>query len=300
VTALNSPIPISPLPQQRGGPVDGFVDRLSHPTPFHASGAAATLVQCLLSFGMLPLVLSPVRWAEFLDAERHDLFDLTAWWHQRIDAGESAGLEKIVGRFRPRPILMVLPWLAVGFNFAFMITLLIMGDDLGRLWDLTFKHRMYPANFGSGVPLLELESHLYWAWAGTLAVGYLCHCYAIDSHARAVRALVNWTNRLGRQNRFIQVQNDVLKSGLNILWIAIGIGMVCNQAWWAIPMVVAGAFQRRYTVKSSPAMRVALAAQARSAFAVVQSRGDRFCIAGHCGARLPAPAKFCPRCGTAV
>ena len=301
MTAINTPIPLQPLAQRRGSPVDDFVDRLSHPSLGHASGALVSLVQCLITFGLLPLLLWPTRWAEFLETERHDLIDLAGWYRRRVDADEARRLDKIVKRLRPRPLLMVLPWLAVGFNLVMMVTLLILGDDLGRLWDLSFDHHHYRfVSYVSPTPQGQLESHLYFAWASTLTLAYFCQWYAVRSHTIAVNRLVSWTNRLARENRFMQIKNEALQLGLNPLWIIIGIGFLMHQSWWAIPMVLAGSLQRQYSTKSSPQTRVALAAQARHGFAVVQSQGDRFCAAGHCGARLPAPAKFCPRCGTAV
>jgi hypothetical protein len=300
MTAINSPIPLQPAAQRRGYPVDDFVDRLSRPSPGHASGAMVSLLQALISFGMLPLLLWPTRWAEFLESERHDLIDLAAWYRRRVDADEALRLDKIVKRLRPRPLLMVLPWLAVGFNAVMMVTLLILGDDLGRLWDLSFDYHVRHPYLGGPMPLNQLEPHLFWAWNATLTAAYICQWYAVRSHTVVVNRLVGWTNRLARENRFMQIRNETLRLGLNPLWIIIGVGLIMHQTWWAIPMVFAGALQRTYSTKSSPQMRVALAAQARHGFAVVQSRGDRFCAAGHCGARLPGPAKFCPRCGTAV
>jgi hypothetical protein len=299
MTAIHSPIPLQPVAPRRGLPVDDFVERLSHPSPGHASGPIISLVQCVLTFGLLPLLLWPTRWAEFLESERRDLIDLAAWYRRRVDATDAIRLDRIVKRLRPRPLLMVLPWLAVGFNLVMMVTLLILGDDLTRLWDLTFAHRLRWLSPGPS-PLDQIEFHLFWAWTGTLIGGYACQWYAVRSHTIAVNRLINWTNRLAGENRFIQVKNEVLRLGLNPLWIIIGIGFLMHQGWWAIPMVLAGSLQRQYSTKSSPQMRIALAAQARNGFAVVQSRGDRFCAAGHCGARLPSQAQFCPRCGTAA
>ena len=301
MTAIDSPIPLSPMPQShRGAPVDDFVARLSHPPAGKSTNALTMLAQCLLSFGLLPLLINPTRWAEFVDTERHDLVDLAGWWRRRVDAAEARKLDKIVSRLRPRPFLMVLPWLAVAFNFVLMVTLLLMGDDLGRLWDLTFAHRLRSDVLFNDSPLHYFESHLYRAWIATLCVAYGCQWYAVRSHVVAVNALVQWTNKLARENRFAQIETDPLKIGMHPLWLVVGIGMAVNQIWWAIPMIFTGAMQRCYSTRTSQTVRVSLAAQARSGFAVVQSRRDRFCSAGHCGARLPKPAKFCPRCGTAV
>jgi hypothetical protein len=298
MTALNSPIPLNPIPQHRGGPVDDFVDRLSHASPGRATGPVIAFLQSLFTAGLLPLVIWPTRWAEFLESERHDLLDLAGWWRRRVDSNDAARLDKIVRRLRPRPILMVLPWLAVAFNLVLMITLIAMGDDLARLRDLTFGR--VPVGFVNQSPTYEIESRFYLSWVITLGLAYLCHWYAVRSHVLAVNALVKWTNRISRENKFRHIPLDVLQKGWNPLWIVLAIGLCLMNAWWAIPMVLAGSLQRMYCRKTSPTVRMALASQARSAFAIARSHRDRFCAAGHCGARLPAPAKFCPRCGTAV
>jgi hypothetical protein len=330
VTAISSPIPITARPH-RVAAEDDVVDRLSHPVPpsSEAAGPFVTVFQCLISFGLLPLLLWPTRWAEFLDSERQDLLDLAAWWRSRVDGADAAKLDKITARFRPRPILMVLPWLAVGFNVVLMATLFTKGDSLNRLWELTVEHATVSTSDEQQASTLDLErgyspgwerrnydrslashwqypahspleSHLYTVWLTTLCLAYFCQWWAVRSHASAVHSLVRWTNKLARENRFVRIKDDSKKIGLSFLWMVLAVAACSHDAWWSIPMVFAGAFQRRYSMQSSPALRVALAGQARDGSAMAPGRGDRFCNVGHCGARLPAPARFCPRCGTSV
>jgi hypothetical protein len=326
VTALNTPIPIPARSQMRGSPVDDFVDRLSHPVPVSSANAIVAALQCVVSFGLLPLILWPTRWADFLESERQDLLDLTAWWRRRVAPADAAQLDNLARRFKPRPMLMVLPWLLVGFNVVLLGSLLLQGDSLNRLFELTFKHIPYshssafvtgpnwhnpPADswaqgnsvrFDRSAPDADpfpLENRLYSGWMISLCIGYFFHWYAVRSHTATVRSLVQWTNRIGRENRFVRVRNQAHRLGMDPLWVVLAVILASHGAWWGIPMTLAGAMQRRYLSKSSPEIRQALAEQARDAFSIVQSTGDRFCAAGHCGARLPAPAKFCPRCGTA-
>jgi hypothetical protein len=289
VTALNSPIPIAPPRPQRGIPVDDFVDRLSRPTPAKSTGPFFTAVLSLISLGLLPLVIWPTRWAEFLDEERHDLLELIQWWRRRVDPTDAARLDKIARKLRPRPMLIVLPWLAVSFNIILMAMRLAQGDTLQTLWNITFKHARY----------LPDRTPVYAVWILTLSIAYGLHWFAVVSHTSAVRRLMHWTNRLARDNHFVRIQISALAAGIGPGWIIVAILLCFAHAWWAIPMALAGGLQRRYCMQSSPVIRIALARQARDAFAIVQSGGDHFCFAGHCGTRLPAQAKFCPRCGTA-
>jgi len=239
----------------------------------------------------------------FSDSERQDLLDLAAWWRRRVAPSDAAQLEEITRKLRPRPILIVLPWLAAGFVAVLIIILMSQGDSPNRLWELIFKHSSLSPGVWDGdhwLPVMPLEQQFFGVWMSCLCLGYLIQWYAVRSHAAVVHSLVDWTNKVGRENSFMRIKNDACRVGLNPLWIFLGIEFCANNIWWAIPMVFAGAMQRRYSMRSSPALRVALANQTRDAFAIVQNTGDHFCAADHCGARLPAPARFCPRCGTAV
>ena len=93
--------------------------------------------------------------------------------------------------------------------------------------------------------------------------------------------------------------------GLNALWV-IGAIVLCGMhAWWAIPMVLAGASQRRYADVIAPRLQQGLSAQAGDAADAdrrrVPATANAFCP----NAQLwqtgcPRPAAFCPRCGSAT
>ncbi len=320
MTAVESPISV---PQSR--PVDNFVDRLSHPVRAESAGAFVTLIQTLLTLGLLPLVLLPARWAGYLESERADLLDLASWWRRRVEGKPAAELDRIVRGLRRRPMLMVLPWLAVGFN-AFAIGSLLTQDRSPRqIWALTVGnqspteartvHVPFERTTWRGEhfidsepivvgqrdwPINPLEENLHRIWLIGLFLGYLVHLYAVRSHTMTVRSLVQWTNKLGREHNFTRIKNEAARPGLNALWILLALALCYQGIWWSIPLVLAGSLQKRYITQTSPAIRIALAGQARDGFGKVQTHGDHFCMAGHCGARLPAAARFCPRCGKAV
>ncbi len=302
------------------------LERLSHPAATAASGPIAVLFQTVLTLGLLPLVLWPARWADFLQGERRDLLGLISGWRRRVDARHAGELDKIVGRLRPRPMLMVLPWLAAGFNAFVIGALLLQGDSPRRIFQLTVQHDQltqtrslahwhgtdyYPGRNASvsaaptwvdtSVPaVLPLEKHLFPIWMFGLGLGYLFHWYAVRSHAVTVNTFVKWTNKLAREKGFAPVRAEVLRVGLNPLWIIVGLFLIVPQVWWAIPLIFAGSMQNRYMTRSSPALRIALAEQARQGFPLVHDGFGRFCHAETCGARIPEQARFCPRCGAAV
>ena len=96
----------------------------------------------------------------------------------------------------------------------------------------------------------------------------------------------------------------VVAGGLNPVWIVAALIFCGIHAWWGIPLVLAGAMQRRYMTVTSPRLRSALAEQARDIISPLGLRqvygGERFCRGDRCGARMAAAANFCPRCGTPV
>jgi hypothetical protein len=272
-----------------------------------------------------------MRWAEFLENERHDLLEIAALWRRRVGGKEAIALDKISWRLRRRPMLMVLPWLVVGLNAFVMVALLSQDVSPQKIWELTFQHTSpehahlavpvhvhvfnpynpydhrsleFPAipsgMVPSSVTKSPLEANLYLIWMISLGLGYLCHWYAVRSHTTTVNALVKWTNRLAKENNFPRIRSEVQRLSLNPGWIILGILMCVHSGWWGIPLVFAGSLQKRYMTKSSPAIRMALAGQIRDGFAMMQNHGDHFCTGDHCGARLPEHARFCPRCGTAV
>ena len=83
-------------------------------SPRTSAGPLLTLITAILTLGLLPLILWPMRWAEFVQSERRDLLDLANWWRRRVTGKYASDLDQIVGRFKRRPMLMVLPWLAAG------------------------------------------------------------------------------------------------------------------------------------------------------------------------------------------
>jgi hypothetical protein len=325
MTAVESPTSFPSSLRRGTGPVESFVQRLSHPVRSESTGAPRALFQTLISLGLLPLLIWPARWAAYLDSERADLLDLASYWRRRVEGKPAVQLDKIVRGLRRRPMLMVLPWLAVAFNAFAMGSLLLQDRSPRQIWELTVRHETpteartvqvpfarttwrgehfietEPVVLGQHEwPINALEVNLHSIWIVGLFLGYLCHFYAVRSHTMTVRSLVGWTNKLGKEHGFTRIKNDVGRPALNAVWVLMAIALCCQGIWWSIPLVVAGALQKRYIEQSSPAIRIALAGQARDGLDKVQGHGDHFCMTEHCGARLPAAAKFCPRCGTAV
>jgi hypothetical protein len=305
---------------------DDLVSRLCNPPRTSASGPFAAAFQVVISFGLLPMILWPMRWASFVDGERKDLLDLMARWRSRVAAGDARQLDKLARRLRPQPMLMVLPWLMAGFIGMLMGVLIAGGDRTSDIAHLTFVH-IQPLHFDSSWTNLphgnlrfsnasqfsdepatgqdlrwQITDHLFSIWAWGLLFAYAVHWYAIRSHARAIHSLVNWSNRLATANGLPLVRNEALNTGLGAMWIILAVVLCFTNAWWGIPLALGGAMQRRYTRIDSIRIRSALGCQLREGFAMVPAIAptSRFCGSANCGARLPDVANFCPRCGSAA
>ncbi len=294
MTAISNPIPA----KSAGEPP---WNQLGRPTLGVTAMAATASVLAGVTFGLLPAIVWPWRWASLLDRDRPYYRDLANWWRTRVTAADADKLDDILDRLRPRPILMVLPWLAAAFTFASALLMLIYQrpdyhDLLPRLADCTYRFRPGVHVWGT-----TLDRHVHDVWLWGLTFAYACHFYAVRVQARCVGDLARWTNAVTRGDRVRTVRSGSRMLGLNALWV-IGAIVLCGMhAWWAIPMVLAGASQRRYADVISPRLKQGLSAQAGDAMTLVGSSGPaRFCPTPNCGNRLPAPAAFCPRCGSAT
>ena len=94
--------------------------RFDRPAPAKAPGPFIALFQTIISFGLLPLVLWPMRWVTLVDVDRAGLLNLIARWRSRIDPNDGRQLDRLARRLRPRPMLMLLPWWIAVFNALMM------------------------------------------------------------------------------------------------------------------------------------------------------------------------------------
>ena len=280
-------------------PADPPWNALGRPALGVQSTPLLSVLLAAVTFGLLPAALWPSRWARLLDRERHDYLDLTNWWRRRVATADAQQLDQVLNTLRPRPLLVVLPWLAVGFVAA-VLGVGLYTDGPERVWATTygFHHTL------GGWPVAgSFWDHLRTAWLWGLGAAYACQFYAVRSHARAVGDLVRWTNRVARDNNYRKVRNEAARTGLGPVWVLAAVGFGFAHAWWAIPMVIAGAAQRRYADVATGRLRRSLRAQAGDAVVAADGASHaptRVCPANGCGALLPSAARYCSRCGTAA
>jgi hypothetical protein len=270
-------------------------NRLGRPRLGFGTTPLTAGVLSILSLGLLPAVVWPLRWATFLQRERGYYREMTAWWQRRATPADAGQLNPVLAELRPRPVMIMLPWLAVLFillTLVFTVPFNLL--DVPRLADATIGYGLLSYH-GSHA---ARQFHQVWAWS--LFFAYSCQWYAVRSHGRALGVLVRWTNQRATAIGARGVPNEAARLGLGPMWIVVGTVLCFTGSWWAIPMVLAGAAQRRYAELGTARLTAALGAQASDVVAAGGGDGQstRFCPAPGCGARLPAPARFCGRCGT--
>ena len=145
------------------------------------------------------------------------------------------------------------------------------------------------------------EQRLYLIWCGGLSIAYLCHFVQVRSHRADVErflARFRLTSDPGSRDMTSMPSGPLL----NPLLIAAAIAFIHYGAWWGIPMLLAGAAQKRYTFTTSRIVRTKLARELgrMQGSETLAMEFVRRCAVPRCQSLLPPQAVFCPRCGTRV
>jgi hypothetical protein len=307
VTAIPAPSSsrFHPAGATPGGdePLAQTLQRLEGRPRVNGWGPFGSFLAAFFTIGLAPLIIWPARWSEVIEEERNDLVALAAWWRRRATPRDAQRMDAALERLNPWPLLLTVTSIVFwGMLVVFGVYIFNNGFDIDRIRDITYgweNHRRWA--------YYSLDAlHLHRLWAGGLMTAYVCMWLVVRSHRNAVRSLVAAINRTAGPSESLRML-ERNRSGLSPLWVIAAIIFIANSAWWGIPFALAGALQRRYT-GASPMLRQALANQARFASMVAPSTSNhsgpvvpaRFCATRGCAARLPADAKFCPRCGVSV
>jgi hypothetical protein len=224
----------------------------------------------------------------------------------RVSSGEDAApLAQSAEQIRLRPILSALPPVC---GLAALFVLIFTGIRYEPSFDelLNATYRYFPASASDSAP--RWADTIFAAWVTLLGVGYISLWLAMQMQQNAVRRFERMFSVFATREGASEVPTPRPSLGLRPIWLIAGIVLSLGGAIWAIPMMLAGAAQRRYTKRIVVATRVKLAQSVRE---IMQSRRPgmpvpmpvtllRTCPGEHCAAKLPPGAKFCPRCGTRV
>ena len=125
-------------------------------------------------------------------------------------------------------------------------------------------------------------------------------------HQQRVERYVRYFNGIVDEHGLDPVPLPRLDLGLRPLWLIAGLVLTWSGALWGLPIMLAGAAHRRYTIGTSVLVRSMLAERMRMLLAAGRPTirvpapvlPARMCLRPNCRAPLPSAATFCPRCGT--
>jgi hypothetical protein len=269
--------------------------------PMRYPRAISTAFASILTFGLFPLFVWPARWGAVLDRDASYFRELAAWWRGRVSENEGDRLNQIVRSLPPRPMLIVLPWLA-GMFVSAVIGFAIFTSIDHSTWIRNLILLTYRGHADTRLSLNGNPYFLHQAWMWGLFVGNVLLMHMVHSHVRAVSSLVDWINQRARSAGLPEMTNHATRRGFRPFWIVLALIGICTQLWWLIPLAMAGSLQQQYTRVSMSRLRLGLAQQVRSyngrAMPIPQAEIHPFCRNQHCGAKLAAVANFCPQCGS--
>jgi hypothetical protein len=141
----------------------------------------------------------------------------------------------------------------------------------------------------------------------SIIAGAVCNWVHLAWHQRNMNRWIAQFNSIAPHFAAEPIPLPAFVAGVRPLWILAGIALSANGAIWPIPLMLAGAAHRRYTLVASVKLRAALGQRLRT---ILNNRRPplrmprpmptviRACIRPSCRASLPVDAAFCPRCGT--
>jgi hypothetical protein len=285
-----------------------------------------TFFAAVLTFGLYPAVIWPLRFRQIIDAERVRLGRLAQWVEARGGHPDAPRLRLAADAIRFRPLLYLIgfagcaAWallffavggrlspghpLLMGSTWSFHPVLLTEGNWFGH-----FVHSRGQA------PLRVVRTALYAGWVAALSLAFLFHWLQVQLHARSVRRFLDEFNKIVIHEALSPVFLPPIGAGVRPMWVAGAVLMAWMNAPWGIPLMLTGSVQRRYVARVRPQLGNALATRVREmsllprpvpvpvAVPPITMRNVSMadarirCTTEGCRQPLPAGARFCPRCG---
>ena len=283
-----------------------LVRDLGAPIGPRSPGLITGMALSAVTFGILPALLWPFRFAKFAQQQKRDLGRLARWVSLSTPHPSTKRLSEAAAGVEFRPALLVMALMccaAIGVVFLALISGMPAGYDPGKALLGSAFGRLAEYS-GPGFALLFV------AWAVGLSVGYLCQWVQIQLHARSVRKLLDVFNEVALDEGIAPVFLEPVGFLVGPLWLAAGVLLLVMGAPWGVCFMLAGGVQSRYTRRVSPQLRALLAQRVRDMLLLRRpfpgraphpddSRGytRTRCETPGCRMPLPVSAKFCPRCG---
>ncbi len=293
-------LPTSSPPPLAGDDLAGIVRRrLERPLPNSSAwGLFTTIILGTASFGLLPLIVWPTRFRQYVEEESRGFQEFAEWVRARgrrpaAAAPVLAAAEDLC--FRP------IPWLACVLLAIFVVaSFAIQVANATLSWSELLSCTYY-FHLGHHTPFWTL--YLHRVWVGSLAFGYFLHWLQVRTHVSDVRRFVDRINPVITAELLPPLSKPSRSlSFFCPMWIVAAVMMISYGAWWSIPMLMAAAAQRRYVRAIGPTVRRDLITRLRD---IEENRRMpaaqiQHCSNSRCLAPLPPLARYCKRCGSAV
>lgn len=272
-------------------------------------GLVQTIVIAGLSFGIIPLLVWPRRFRNFVIIEQQQLWHLAEW--MRLQSGHPAAddlcREAQAVRFR-RIFWIISLALLSGIVAVFAVQIGRNDRFVEQLIASTYRYSSIGQNprVSDGLISSSLALQLFSIWTLGLSLAALCHWMQVRFHMIDVGRFVRRMNELTQEHGVTPADPPkfMLDRATTLPWLLAGILPFWFSIYWTLPLMLAGGAHRNY-ISASARMRAQLAHQVRSL--LVQRRPamnvpmpvglQLICRTPLCRTSLPREANFCPRCG---
>lgn len=283
----------------------GVLRSLARPlAPRLAWGVFKTFTISLATFGVAPLLAWTKHLNDMIRYHRTQLWHLAEWTRLQTGHPDAAALAAAADAISTRRLLGVTVLLWAGLAAA-LVAAQVAGAEslLDPLIATTYRFDLTPPQQA----LASSTGVAFIAWTLGLTSAYMLHWLRLQLHVADVRRFTEKFNRILEWEGVPPVASPRVGPGVRPMWIAGAILLALINAIWGVPMMLAGAAQRRYITDIAAGNRAALAERVNLMLAlrrpsVQRSRleiGPRqACREKLCRTELPPGASFCPRCGT--
>lgn len=293
------------LPEAPADDGAALVRELSAPAGPRSPSLIVGLALAFATFGLLPALLWPLRFARFAHRQKRDLLRLAKWVSLNAPHPATIRLSEAAAGVEFRSVLWVVALTCCAAMGTIYLGMVAGLPDPRGAWDALFgsAFRGLSDYRGGGAGVLFV------AWSIGLCAAYILQWLQIQLHARSVRKLLDVFNEVVIDEALAPVFLEPVGFAVGLLWLAAGVLLIALGAPWGVCFMLAGGVQSRYTRRVSPRLRSQLAQRvrdmmllrrgspARPASADARGYTRTRCETPGCRMPLPASAKFCPRCG---
>ena len=271
-------------------------------------GPIKTLLFGLVSGGLIPLIVLPKLFRDFVIGEQTHLWHFAEWLRLQFPGVETDRFQQAVAmvkfRWRPFVISLVLAALAVVWAWTDVSKLAAQQITWSFLFKFTARLPDVVREFAA-VPRVLIAAQ---GFALLLIAAQLMSLWQVVIHVADLRRVVELYNVGAKQHKLPLIDAPTFGLQVNGLWIACILATVILGAWWGVPMMLAASAQWRYINRTGRSMRLALAANAFNVIASRTPHADLMlpsalrgkCVRKGCDQVLPVGSGFCPRCGDRV